>query len=257
LDIAITPEDAAGPPVGRWPFWRTAGWGAVVMIVSTVVQALAIVIVAAIDRFYLHPALGLSASFLQVVVADAAKGDVLAGIVIVSDLACVAAVLLIVAFKRAPPMEYLALRAVPAPVLLKWAGIMIAYIALTSGAAMLFHIDFGGAVMSNIFSDSRYPFLFWIAVVIAAPVFEEGLFRGLLFRGFEASFLKIPGTIALTAILWAALHIQYNFYGIAFIAGTGILFGLARARTGSLLVPLALHAAMNFVETTVYAVWGT
>jgi membrane protease YdiL (CAAX protease family) len=146
---------------------------------------------------------------------------------------------------------------VRAPVMLKWAGIMIAYVVLTSGAATLFHVDFGGAVMGNIFSNSRYPFLFWIAVVLAAPVFEEGLFRGLLFRGFETSFLKIPGTIVLTAILWAALHIQYNLYGIAFIAGTGILFGLARASTGSLIVPLVLHAAMNFFETAVYAIWGS
>jgi membrane protease YdiL (CAAX protease family) len=257
LDIAITPEDVAGPPAARWPFWRTAGWGVVVMIVSTIVQALAIVIVAVIDRFYLHRTLGPSASLLQVIVADAARGDVLAGTIIASDFACVAAIFLIVAFKRASAWDYLALHPVRAPVMLKWAGILLAYVALTTGAAALFHLDFGGATMENIFSDTRYPFLFWIAVVLAAPAFEEGLFRGLLFRGFETSFLKIPGTIVLTAILWAALHIQYNLYGIAFIAGTGILFGLARARTGSLIVPLALHAVMNFFETTMYAVWGT
>jgi len=256
LDIAITPEDVAGPPAARWPFWRTAGWGVVVMIVSTIVQALTVVVAAIIDRFYLHRTFGLSASFMQVLITDAARGDVLAGTVIASDLACVAAILLIVAFKGTPARDYLALRPVRAPVMLKWAGILLAYVVLTSGTAALFHVDFGGATMENIFSDSQYPFLFWIAVVLAAPAFEEGFFRGLLFRGFETSFLKVPGTIALTAILWAALHIQYNLYGIAFIAGTGILFGLARARTGSLLVPLALHATMNFVETAVYAVWG-
>jgi membrane protease YdiL (CAAX protease family) len=257
LDIAITPKDATGPPLGRWPFWRTVGWGIVVMIVSTTVQALTVVAAAVIDRFYLHRTFGLSASFMQVLITDAARGDVLAGTVIASDLASVVAILLIVAFKGTPVWDYLAIRPVRMPLMLKWTRILLIYVVLTSGAAALFHVDFGGAAMENIFSDSQHPFLFWIAVVLAAPVFEEGLFRGLLFRGFEASFLKIPGTIALTAILWAALHIQYNFYGIAFIAGTGILFGLARARTGSLLVPLALHAAMNFVETAVYTVWGT
>jgi uncharacterized protein len=257
LDIAITPEDAAGPPAARWPFWRTVGWGVVVMIVSTIVQALTVVVAAVIDRFYLHRTFGVSASFVQVLITDAARGDVLAGTVIASDLACVAAIILIVAFKGAQVRDYLALRPVRAPVMLTWAGILLAYVVLTSGVATLFHVDFGGAAMENIFSGSQYPFLFWIAVVLAAPAFEEGLFRGFLFRGFEASFLKIPGTILLTALLWAALHIQYNLYGIAFIAGAGILFGLARARTGSLVVPLVLHATMNFAETAVYAVWGT
>jgi len=256
LDIAITPEDVAGPPPGRWPFWRTLGWGIVVMIVSTVLQVLAIAAAGIIDLFRLHRTFGSLTSFYQLVISDAANGDVLAGTVIVSDLACVAAILLIVAVKRLPARAYLAVHPVRLPVLLKWAGVLLTYVVLTSGAATLFHIDFGGAVMGDILSGSDRPWLFWIAVVLAAPLFEEVFFRGFLFRGFEATFLKVPGTVILTAILWAALHIQYNAYGIAFIAGAGILFGLARARTGSLLVPLALHAGMNFAETVVLTLYG-
>ena len=59
------------------------------------------------------------------------------------------------------------------------------------------------------------------------------------------------------AILWAAMHIQYNLYGMGFIAATGILFGLARARTGSLLVPMALHAALNFSDLLLFTMNGT
>jgi len=256
LDIAITPEDAAGPQPGRWPFWRTLGWGLVVMTVSTLVQSLAIVAAGAIDLVRLHRTFGSLTSFYQLLAGDAASGDVLVTTVIVSDLACVAAILLIVAFKRLPARDYLAAYRVRVPVLLKWAGVLFVYVMLTSGAATLFHIDFGGAVMGDILTDSDRPWLFWIAVVVAAPLFEEVFFRGFLFRGFEASFLKVPGTVVLTAILWAALHIQYNAYGIAFIAGAGILFGLARARTGSLLVPLALHAGMNLAETVAMTVYG-
>jgi hypothetical protein len=249
------PQDVAGPP-GRWTFWRTLGWGLVVMIVSTLVQGLAIAAAGAIDLVRLHRSFGSLTSFYQLLISDAASSDVLAATVIVSDLACVAVILLIVAFKRLPARGYLAVSRVRAPGLLTWAGILLTYVVLTSGAATLFHIDFGGAVMGDILSDSDRPWLFWIAVILAAPLFEEVFFRGFLFRGFEATFLKVPGTVLLTAILWAALHVQYNAYGITFIAGAGILFGLARAKTGSLLVPLALHAGMNLAETVAMTLYG-
>jgi hypothetical protein len=192
----------------------------------------------------------------SVIATAGISGDVLATTVIVSDLACVAVILLIVAFKRPPARDYLAVYRVRAPDLLSWTGILLTYVVLTSGAATLFHIDFGGAVMGDILTDSDRPWLFWIAVILAAPLFEEVFFRGFLFRGFETTFLKVPGTVILTAILWAGLHVQYNAYGIVFIAGAGILFGLARAKTGSLLVPLILHAGMNLAETVAMTVYG-
>ena len=256
MDIAITPEDAAGPPAGRWPFWRTLGWGAVIMIVSTIVQLLAIAGAGIADLLRLHRPIGSPASLYQLVVSNAASGDVLAMTVIVSDLACVAAILLIVAFKRLPARAYLALLPVRTAVMLKWAAVLLVYVVVTSAAATFFHVDFGGAVMGDILGDSRRPWLFWIAVILAAPLFEEVMFRGFLFRGFAASFLKVPGTVILTSVLWAGLHVHYNAYGIAFIAGVGLLLGLARARTGSLLVPLVLHAAMNLAETVAFTLYG-
>jgi len=257
LDIAITPEDAAGPAPGRRPFWSAVGWGIVVMIVSTVLQMATLAAAAAYDLFYLKGRFGLTrASVVQMLATDAARGDIVWIAAIVSDLACVGVILWIVAAKKAPIRDYLALTPVRIQTTLRWVGILSAYVVLASGAVALFHLDFGGAVMVNLLAGSRWPWLFWIAVVIGAPAFEEGFFRGFLFRGFEVSRLGTWGTIILTAILWAAMHFQYNLYGIAFIAGTGILFGLARARTGSLLVPLALHAGMNLAETIVFTLQG-
>jgi len=227
------------------------------MVVSTIIQGAVLVAAALFDLIYIHHAVILSgASFIPTMMADAARGDVLSVTVIVSDFACVGAIAWIVALKGLPVGRYLALHPVRAPVMLKWLGIMVAYVLLTSGAASLLHVDFGGAVMGDLLTGSRWPFLFWIAVVLAAPAFEEALFRGFLFRGFEASFLRSWGTIVLTSALWAGLHIQYNLYGIGFIAGMGILLGIARARTGSLIVTLVLHAGLNFAETVVFMLFG-
>jgi len=56
--------------------------------------------------------------------------------------------------------------------------------------------------------------LFGIAAVVFAPLFEEGFFRGFLFVGFKQSRLGSFGTILITSAAWAALHIQYDLYGI-------------------------------------------
>jgi CAAX protease family protein len=89
--------------------------------------------------------------------------------------------------------------------------------------------------------------IFLIGLVVAAPLAEEFLFRGFLFAGLLNSRLGPTGAIALTALGWASLHIQYDFYGMATIAATGTLLGLIRWRTGSLWLCALLHGLMNVV----------
>jgi len=45
------------------------------------------------------------------------------------------------------------------------------------------------------------------------------------------------------------MHSQYNSYEMATIFCLGLLLGGARRATGTLSVPVALHAAVNFVAT--------
>jgi len=66
--------------------------------------------------------------------------------------------------------------------------------------------------------------------------------------------LGLPGTIVITSVLWAVLHIQYDFYVVVDIGCFGILLATARQMTGSLLVPLYLHSFMNFCATVQVAV---
>ena len=51
--------------------------------------------------------------------------------------------------------------------------------------------------------------LFFIAVVIVAPISEEIAFRGFLFRGLSASWLGVSGATIATSAAWAAMHVQY------------------------------------------------
>jgi membrane protease YdiL (CAAX protease family) len=98
--------------------------------------------------------------------------------------------------------------------------------------------------------------LIWLALIVAAPLFEETFFRGFLFKGFESSFIGPSGAVLATAGLWAVIHAQYNLYEMTIIFCLGLLLGGARRATGTLSVPLALHAVVNLVATIEAALFG-
>jgi membrane protease YdiL (CAAX protease family) len=77
--------------------------------------------------------------------------------------------------------------------------------------------------------------------------------------GFVNSRLGTIGGILLTTVLWAVLHVQYDIFGVASVALTGILLGYARIRTGSTLTAVAMHIFGNliaFAETAVVAAYS-
>jgi membrane protease YdiL (CAAX protease family) len=82
----------------------------------------------------------------------------------------------------------------------------------------------------------------FIAGVILAPLIEEFLFRGC----FYAIFKKYMGPVAaamVSAGLFAAFHTNLaSFPGLFVLA---ICFTLAYERSGSLLVPMGMHAIFN------------
>lgn len=257
MEIAVALEGMPTPARSRWPFLQTLGWGILIVLLSQLVQLLMFSAIAAIDLYRQHDTDHLSLPYLAGVLRDeAARGDAVFAAIIVSNLISVAAILLIVAIRGQGLKDYLSFYPVQLATLFKWLGILAAFVFLTEGAAALFKVDFGGDTMLTLYHATDSIWLFWAAAVVAAPLFEETMFRGLLFRGFQQSFLGNGGTIVLTALLWAAMHIQYNLYGMGFIAATGILFGIARARTGSLMVPMALHATLNFSDLLLFAMGG-
>ena len=97
--------------------------------------------------------------------------------------------------------------------------------------------------------------LFWLALIVAAPLAEETLFRGFLFEGIVRSRLGAIGTVILSSLTWALIHMQYELYGIATIFVSGLLLGYVRLKTGSLYATMFLHGLMNLVATIEVAVF--
>jgi membrane protease YdiL (CAAX protease family) len=152
--------------------------------------------------------------------------------------------------------DYFALKPVSTRPLMPWLGILAIFIVLSDTLTVLLGRPVVPEFLSAAYSSAGSLPLLWLALVFAAPLFEEMFFRGFLYKGFASSAVGVPGAIAITAFLWAAIHMQYDLYGMATIFVLGIVYGLARAWSGSLVVPLILHAVTNLIATAEAALIG-
>ncbi|MEE8528029.1 MAG: type II CAAX endopeptidase family protein [Gammaproteobacteria bacterium] len=97
--------------------------------------------------------------------------------------------------------------------------------------------------------------LFWLALVIAAPAFEELFFRGFLLEGLRHMSPGPVGAVIFTAGLWAAIHVQYDLFDITTIFLFGLILSAARLKAGSVLLPFIMHALLNLVATVQTAIF--
>lgn len=79
--------------------------------------------------------------------------------------------------------------------------------------------------------------------VVLTPVFEEIIFRGLLFATLRAR-LGLGAAAALSAAIFAVAH-GYGAAGFAAVFWSGMLWAVAYEKTGSLLPSIAAHAVDN------------
>jgi hypothetical protein len=161
---------------------------------------------------------------------------------------------LLVAARRGPGLaEYLALRHAGWGRLAGWT-LLTVLLALGLSQANEWSGREPPEFIVQTYATAGYLPLFWAAVGVCAPVAEEVLFRGFLFAGLAASRLGNAGAVVVTTVLFTLVHGgQYGWVDLMQLATVGLLFGLARARTGSVLVALAMHIALNLTSLTVYA----
>lgn len=88
----------------------------------------------------------------------------------------------------------------------------------------------------------------FVAGVIIAPCCEEFLFRG-FFYGVWKRYLGMPAAGLLACLLFAAFHGSLFAFGGLFVLA--ICLNIAYERTGSLLVPIGMHALFNFTSLLV------
>jgi membrane protease YdiL (CAAX protease family) len=92
--------------------------------------------------------------------------------------------------------------------------------------------------------------LFALVAVVMAPVFEEIVFRGFLFRGLANSFGWVWGAL-ISAGIFGAAHLQLDVF--LPLAALGFALAWAYHRTGSLWTNITMHALFNAIAVLAWA----
>ena len=76
-----------------------------------------------------------------------------------------------------------------------------------------------------------------------APVFEEVVFRGVLYSTLRRRF-NAPVAMVVSALIFSLAH-GYGTFGLVTIIWSGLLWAWAYEKTGSILPGMAAHALNN------------
>ena len=248
-ELAVVSASPAPKRPRTWKFVGTGLWGTAAFLAMSAAQIVAIFV-----------ALGFftSGEFSEEAFkAFFEHGGVVAGSVLAGMPATLLVLWLATRLARRSFVAYLGLR----KPLLK--DIMFGIVA---SAALLVLLDvtayFAGYPLSPEFAlasmrTARDSGLIWLVLLgfcIGAPVTEEFIFRGFVYRGWSTTFLRPAGAIVLSSALFAIIHQQYEWFYIFGIFFIGALFGYLRYRSHSTWVTVITHAFYNLMAAA-QALW--
>ncbi|TMJ92485.1 MAG: CPBP family intramembrane metalloprotease [Alphaproteobacteria bacterium] len=241
---AASPVALAPPrPPKVWKFWGTTLWGLFIFAAMFAGQ------VAVLGYFVLQRPgpLDISAAALM-----AASGLMISLSIIMGLPAVAGACWIAIRPTRTLYADYLALR---------WTSFRNVAIGIISLFVLVACWDllsralgreitpgFMGDVLKSA-QDEGALWLLVIAFCVAAPVSEEFMARGFLYRGWSESRLGPIGAILLSSLAWTSLHLQYDWFFFAEVFSIGLLLGYLRYRTGSTWLTILLHGLNNLAAT--------
>ena len=164
--------------------------------------------------------------------------------------AVLAALWIAIRLSRTPFTDYLALRWT------SWTNVLIGVVsllALVLGWEALSQVighDSAPGFMIDVLKSARADGVVWLLVIafaVVAPMSEELLVRGFLYRGWSESVLGPVGAIFLSSLVWTAVHLQYDLDWFPFLEvfSIGLLLGYLRYRSRSIWLTIILHGLNN------------
>ncbi len=148
-------------------------------------------------------------------------------------------------FKTQSWKETLGFRKVTLKSLGLWLLILAGFLVVQLTVGALFNVKSGDFLQE--LNGSKHILLIFVFLILA-PLLEEMVLRGYLFKSWRQTRLGLTGTLLVTSVLFTLMHWgQYGLIQYVFLFALSILLGLARERTDSLWVPIVLHSANNFL----------
>jgi membrane protease YdiL (CAAX protease family) len=102
--------------------------------------------------------------------------------------------------------------------------------------------------------DAVTVILFFIGAVIFAPMVEELLFRGVLFRGLLRKVRPVTAVL-ISSVIFALVHYVGDPNTLPFLpalAGLGAVLAVVTLRTGDLSAAIFMHAGFNLTTTIIF-----
>jgi membrane protease YdiL (CAAX protease family) len=234
---AQAPADQVSPAI--WGPVATVLWTVLIAVVALVVQLCTVFA-------YMLITVGYPGDQTAAVIGQLAINRAVRSICTFATLlVLVPLVIGIVKLKRGSKVDdYLGLKWPPLKEALRWSIIALCYCLLFEAITLLWEPPVSEITVKTYATGSR-GWLFWLALTIATPIHEEICFRGFLFKGLAASRLRWSGATLITAALWAAAHLQHNWFWMLYVFGGGLILGIVRAKTNSTLLTIWLHIIVN------------
>lgn len=133
----------------------------------------------------------------------------------------------------------------------KWLLITLVAEAIYMTITVALHRPMVNDFVRYVYETSYSMPLFILMIGFMGPLFEESLFRGFLLRCAINTPLGWLGASVYTSVLWAGIHLQYDLIDMGYVLTLGILFSLARIKTGSITLPLMMHSLNNILSIVI------
>ncbi len=240
------PGDGASGDSKPWGLWSTLGLSLLVIVVYFALSAAVVLLFVAFGE----PG-DPSLDFEALVRGAGSDGLTVCVSLVVAGLGGTLLVLLL--SRRRPGFtvaSYLNLSGAPLRILVVWISLTVIFLAgfhLLSTVVEFQKVD---SIYAPLRDTTDFLPLFVFAFVAMPALFEEILFRGFMFRGLQATWMGNVGAILLTSLTWSVIHFQYSLGLVAVLFALGILFGVARLMTGSVVVPMVMHAIFNLISVS-------
>jgi membrane protease YdiL (CAAX protease family) len=236
------------PPPRAWQFWGTALWGLFVFGGMFLGQ------IAVVAYFVLRHGRPFDiASTIEMV----GGGLTISLSVIMGLPGVLLALWLAIRPTRISFADYLALRWT------SWRNFVLGVVALVvlvagwDGVSRALGRDVAPGFMGDVLKSAQADGALWLLVIafcVAAPVSEEFLARGFLYRGWSATRLRPVGAIVLSSLAWTSLHLQYDWFFFGEVFSIGLLLGYLRYRFNSTWLTIVLHG-LNNLAATIQTFW--
>lgn len=201
----------------------------------------------------------------DLVLMGSEHGLVVAGSVVVTALFLMAFCYTVIYAKtknHSSLLEFFAIKSVPLFGFLRHLGIFLVFLVISETLMVVFDKSPMSFMDTLITQDTLIPLV--VATTIIAPLYEEVVFRGLIFGTIvntSSSLTNQPNLLGLSpkewtatvisSVLFAMVHLQYDVFGMGVIFVIALLLCYARIKYG-LLLAIVLHVINNSLAMAMY-----